>query len=75
MQKYDKSGYVADIEEPNADIEATIGDIQYAPIETERLDTSTKASFLRTKEIFLNSCHGHGLIRRWLRQGDLNVIF
>ena len=50
LQKYDKSGNVADTEEPDTDIEATIGDIEEPPINTERPDTSTEASFLGTQE-------------------------
>ena len=49
--KYNKSVYVVDVEEPDPDIEATIGDIEEPPTQTERPDTSTKPSFLRTQEI------------------------
>ena len=50
LQKYDKSWYVADIKELDTDIEATIGDIEEPPINTERPDTSTAGSFLGTQE-------------------------
>lgn len=48
--KYNKSVYDVDVEEPDPDIEATIGDIEEPPTQTERPDTSTKPSFLRTQE-------------------------
>ena len=50
LQKYDKFRYVANIEKPDTDIEATFGDIEEPPIHTERPDTSTKALFLRTQK-------------------------
>ena len=48
LQKYEKFGYVADID-------ATIGDIEERSIQTEWSDTSTKASLLTIQETNVES--------------------
>ena len=50
MTNYNRPGCVADIDERDADIEATIGDIKWAPIQVEKPHPFTKASFIRTHE-------------------------
>ena len=50
MKNYNKSRCVADIDERDADSEATIPDIQWAPIQTEKPYPFTKASLFRTHE-------------------------